>query len=207
MGNFTRWTHRLKAFSTLNRLTLLIFVIFIQACTSLPPVDLSKIKHANQIQNYNIKGKIAFKTTQQAKSATFYWQQQANTYHITLSTYLGIQLAEIKGTPNHIEINADGDNYQSNDPQGLIARQIGWRLPVQHLSDWVKGIHNGVVINTHDNGLAKKVLVRTSSTEEWTLTYLSYQTIGNLQLPQKIKCQTPTLTVMLQINQWDQINQ
>ncbi|MCU4675350.1 lipoprotein insertase outer membrane protein LolB [Catenovulum sp. 2E275] len=198
----------MKAFSALNRISLLILVIFLQACTSLQPnIELDKLTHPSQIKQFTVSGKIAFKTQANSKSATLYWRQDQQAYDIQLSTYLGIQVADIAGTPNQIEITADGKSYQSNAPEQLIAEQIGWQIPLMQLTNWVKGIHKGVVASYHPDGLPKQVIVRTSSSQEWQLTYLSYQSVGPIQLPKKIKCQTHNLTVILQINQWEQINQ
>ncbi|GEM_PF-1644936 len=207
-SNFTRWTRRLKAFSELNRLSLIFFVLFLQACSSLQQnVEVENLTHPSQIRQFTISGKMAIKVPGNNKSATFYWQQDQLAYDIQLSTYLGIQVADISGTPEYIEIKADGEYYQSNAPEQLIANQIGWQLPINALSNWVKGLHNGVIATFHPDGLPKKVIVRTSPTQQWALNYLSYQPLGNIQVPHKIKCQTTNLTVILQINQWENINQ
>lgn len=207
-ANFTRWIRRLKAFTALNRITILFLGILIQACSvNNVPVGLKDITDVKQISTFQISGKIAFKSPQENKSATFYWQQNNQQYQILLNTYLGIQVANISGDNTEIKIKANGQDYQSNQPELLISQQLGWYLPLSVLPKWVKGEHNGVVMSRHENGLAKKVLVRTKANEEWIVEYLSYQSIGQLKLPKKLKCTAPQLTVILQINEWNQINQ
>ncbi|MER2493524.1 lipoprotein insertase outer membrane protein LolB [Catenovulum sediminis] len=185
-----------------------VLLFFLTSCSTIKDIpDLKALYSANQISSFALHGKIAFITAQERQSSNLYWQQKNERYELNLTTFLGIQLAEVVGTPNHLFVSADGKTYQSNSPEQLIEETIGWPVPISHLQNWIKGVHNGVIINRHDNKQAKEVLVRTSSTEEWTLNYLSYKKYGNIYLPTKIKCQSYGLTVILQINEWENINQ
>ena len=181
----------------------MIFIILSSGCSITPDLSqLDDISHPKQIVNFQMLGKIAVKTPYETKSASLFWQQNNSNYHLQLSTYLGIQVAEISGNKHKIKISADGEKYQSNDPEGLILSKIGWQIPIADLSNWIKGLHKGVVISKHPDGSAKKVLIRTSPTQEWVVDYLSYEKLHKVKLPSKIKCKHLDNTIILQINEW-----
>ncbi|EWH12228.1 outer membrane lipoprotein LolB [Catenovulum agarivorans DS-2] len=209
----------MKAFNYSIRGYLLSLVVFLSGCALKPDLpQLKDIYSAKQIKSFTAEGKIAFIRGKDRESVNFFWQQQSDNYQISLNTFLGIQVADITGftppkrvaskqKPAHISIKADGKSYQSNAPEQLLEQVIGWPIPINKVANWAKGDHQGVVMNRHDNGLAKEVFVRTQFDQEWRLQYLSYHSLGNVQLPKKIKCQYLDFTLIMQINEWKEINQ
>lgn len=182
--------------------------VFINACSSTPELaGLAELKHPAQIVTFELKGKMGIKAHQKSQSATLLWTQNADHYHLKLSSYFGVQVADIKGNNQSITIKADNQVYQSNDPETLIYNQLGWRIPLHKLANWVKGNHQGVVLSKYPNEQVKSVLIRTSSTEEWQVDYLSYTPVGGLLLPNKIKCRYLNNTIILHITSWNKINQ
>ncbi|WP_016954839.1 lipoprotein insertase outer membrane protein LolB [Catenovulum agarivorans] len=209
----------MKAFSYCIRGYLLGLAVFLTGCAIKPDMpQLEEIYSPGQIQSFTAEGKIAFIRGKDRESVNFYWQQQQQNYHISLNTFLGIQVADIEGftppkrvaskqLPAHIKIEADGETYQSNAPEQLLEQVIGWPIPINKVANWAKGHHEGVIMSRHDDGSAKKVFVRTQFDQEWRLEYLSYQTLGHIKLPKKVKCQYLDFTLIMQINEWKEINQ
>lgn len=187
---------------------MLLTAAFLSACSSVPDkIALKDISEPAQINSFQLTGRIAFMTPKERHSAGLYWQVDNSQYDIRLTTLLGISIAKLTGRPGFIQIKADGDTYQSNSPNALIEDVVGWPIPVNQLSNWVLGLHGGVVISKDEKGRTKRALVRVSATEEWTLTYRSYVKIGSISLPQVIECERYQTRLILKINQWNKINQ
>ena len=47
----------------------------------------------------------------------------------------------LTGVPGFIELTlANGETYQSSDPETLVAAATGWNLPIDNLAWWVRGL-------------------------------------------------------------------
>ncbi|NTS75988.1 outer membrane lipoprotein LolB [Catenovulum sp. SM1970] len=182
----------------------LAFMLLLSGCqTTQEPLTAEQLTHIGQIQDFELKGKIAILTPKDKDSINFYWQQTKDEYDIRFTTFLGVEVASIKGNYQSITIEADGKTYQSNEPELLLQEVTGWKIPLRRLSKWVTGNVRGVVMAKHpDTELPKRVLARVSSEEEWMVDYDKYRTVHKLQLPHRLTLKQYKLKINMAINDW-----
>ena len=189
-------------------LKLVFVVVFVSGCSSLMTktsqedvlnYDSTEI---GQINHWQIKGKLGFKSTTRAGSATINWQQHKADYKITLSGPFSSGRAVISGNQQVAEMQS-GDKIFRHSPQQLAMQLTGLPLPVDFLSSWVKGLpskDDQTLQNfvTNPNGSAASF-----QQHDWQLSFSGYRFTDRGYLPQKIIGQLGEQSFKLVIAQWN----
>lgn len=135
---------------------LLAFLLALTGCTTIqleplpegmtdqPPADWAKrTATLTRFDDWQLSGKLAVKQPSDSGTAIINrWQQQGERYDLALSSsFLGMGSTQLKGVPGFIELTmADGETYQSSDPETLVAAATGWQLPIDNLAWWIRGL-------------------------------------------------------------------
>lgn len=154
-----------------------------------------------QLDGWEINGKIGIRAPKDSGSGTLYWLQRQDYYDIRLSGPLGRGAARLTGRPGDVSLEvANQGRYQATTPEELLEQQLGWKLPVSHLSWWVRGLpapdsKSQLTLdgNSRLAGLAQ---------DGWTVEYLSYAEQNGYWLPERIKLHGQDLDVTLVVKDW-----
>jgi len=216
----------------IKRLACVLVVCCLAACSGKPALESQAVINLNnnlaQLQQWKLKGKIAFISPSQRKSAYMNWQQNNRSIQFDLSSVLGINVASLSFDGQLAILQADGKTYQDPSPSALIYQTTGWQVPLEQLSTWVKGAaspvgrlnnkltandsyttvvmaQNTQQITRYENGLIKQIKPvcanegsEKSRCDQWTIDYTSY---ANVTI-NNIQYQLPT-----QINMYNSRNQ
>lgn len=220
-----------KNLGTLFNSFIIIVVAFaLAACVSRPTLESQAAIALNnnlaQLQQWKLKGKIAWITTTERKSAYMNWQQSLDNMQFDLSNVVGINVASLTFNGELATLKADGKEYIDPSPSSLIFKTTGWNVPLEPLSSWVKGAvsvegrlskdaKNVLAINKqqiirYENGLIKQIKPICEICDQWTIDYTSYENVlmGGIeyQLPKQISMFNPAYqaTIKIRISQWSQ---
>ncbi len=85
--------------------------------------------------------------------------------------------------------------------EDLLEQQVGWRLPVEHLLWWVRGLPapdspSRLQLNP-DSQLARL------AQSGWTVEYSRYQQINGVSLPQRLQLSGYDMLLTLVITRWE----
>src|SRR5690554_873255 len=135
---------------------LLAFLLSLTACTTIqleplpegmtdqPPADWSaRTATLTRFDHWLLSGKLAVKQPSDSGTAVINkWLQQGERYDLALSSsFLGMGSTQLKGVPGFIQLTmADGETYQSSDPETLVTATTGWQLPIDNLAWWIRGL-------------------------------------------------------------------
>lgn len=216
-----------RQFVFIRQLTMIVIVFALTACASRPSLESQAIVQLNynlaQLQKWKLKGKIAWITASERKSAYMNWQQNRENMQFDLSNLVGINLASLNYNGEIARLNANGKEYQDPSPSFLIYKTTGWNVPLELLGSWVKGAatsqgrqsskltpsHNQQIIR-YENGLIKQIKPNCEKCDQWTIDYTSYEnvTIGGIeyQLPKQIDMfnSGSQAKIKIKISQWSQ---
>lgn len=193
------------------RLSLAWGVLSLAACTTLPttPRDQAEAQRLwvarqpllAQRQTWSIAGRLALQTERQGWHIAFRWKQQGGFYHIVLSDPLGQTAAELQGNPQGVTLlMADGRSVTAADPDQLLARQLGWPVPIQGLYYWVRGLPVPDAPETH--GLDREGRLLWLKQSGWDISYRRYGDSAGLALPTKVFLDNDRLKVRVVIDNW-----
>ena len=114
---------------------------------------------------------------------------------------LGRGAARLTGRPGQVSLEvANQGRYEAPSPEALLEEQLGWKLPVSHLTWWVRGLP----APDSKSRLTLDADSRLSNLEQddWQIEYLSYAQQNGYWLPERIKLHGSNLDVTLVIKQW-----
>lgn len=195
-------------------LAVVASALFIGACSITPTVTTTG-SHQDQWQyhqasisalsDWQLIGKVGFRTPDQASSASLNWQQQGSRFDIHLTGPFGQGGVELSGTREQVRLNIAGrGEFWTSKPEQLLFEQIGWDIPVTTLFHWVRGIpspNRPATFELDDQGR-----LATLQQAQWQLNYRSYQRVESLWLPKKIQLQRDQIRLTLVIKRWTHAN-
>ena len=107
-----------------------LFISALSACVSRPSLESEAIIQLNnnlaQLQQWKLKGKIAWITNSERKSAYMNWQQNNKDMQFDLSNLVGINLASLSYNGELATLSSDGQVYEDSSPSALIYKTTGY---------------------------------------------------------------------------------
>lgn len=154
-----------------------------------------------QTQNWALQGKIGMKTPEQTGSASLYWQQQGDFYHIRLFGPLGIGAVELNGKSDQVTYRDNqGKVYQADSAEVLLKKNTGWQIPVNNLRYWIRALP-APHMPSEKSYDAQHQLVSLQQ-QGWKIDYLRYQH----RIPSLIQLIRPEINLRIVINQFQYFN-
>lgn len=216
--------HKTMKNFTLTRLSpfLLPFLLtssLLSGCQQLSRQPLPRVDNATRearqwqlkkLQQWQIKGKLLFKSPQKKNSLSLYWSQHLTQSELRLNTFLGISVLKMISDQHSATLHADGKTVTSAHPQQLLQQTTGITLPLRELSQWIKGVGKiedpqQVLVWDAFNRL-KQIRLLDSQFQPWQVDYLGYghhDSDGqSYQLPKKIRLSGNDIQITITINDW-----
>ncbi|MEZ0149544.1 MAG: lipoprotein insertase outer membrane protein LolB [Candidatus Reddybacter sp.] len=172
---------------------------------SIQPLPLSWSAHQTKmasIDNWQIKGKLAYRNSEDSGSAWFDWTQHGDNFTIYLSGPFGVGTVQITGNAQAITLSQPGEaDISSHSSSALTRRLFGWQLPVEQMRYWVRGMPanaSGQALETFN----KEGLLDTLQEDGWQININHYQAGPRGPLPGKIKGSSNELAFTLLLKAW-----
>jgi len=198
--------------SFLRTLPILLLTLTLGACSSLHQRETLELggdpqawkTHRQQVEpitSWELQGKLGVRAPGESGSGTLFWLQRNDYYDIRLSGPLGRGATRIQGDDQQTTLEVAGRQpISAESAEALLEQQIGWRLPVEHLLWWVRGLPapntaSRLQLDTHSR------LARLSQSG-WTVEYSRYQQIGEVELPQRLQISGNDLLLTLVVTDW-----
>ena len=202
----------LKFMRTFYFILMLLFASQLVGCAEVAPAPLvaenkniswnDRAKNLADLHAWHIKGALGVRTPQESWTASVQWQQQdATHYTVSLFGPLGTGAAKLTGAPQSVTLESgNGQTIHAKSPEELLTKQAGWVLPVSHLYYWVRGLPvPGIPADKTFDESHRLTLLKQQG---WTIQYLRYTSVHQLDVPSKIFLDNAQLNVKLVINQW-----
>ncbi len=152
------------------------------------------------------QGRLAIRRGDEGLNAGFRWRQMPDAYDIQLSGPFGQGGVRILGNENGVTLEtADGRRDGAADPERLMARHLGWSLPVSGLRYWVRGeAEPGQPARWQRDDRGRPRRLHQSG---WDIYYLAYRTWGVDELPRVVRLERSDLEVRLVIDRWEPLDE
>ncbi|WP_304639894.1 lipoprotein insertase outer membrane protein LolB [Pseudomonas sp.] len=154
------------------------------------------------ITDWTLQGKLGLRSLRESGSGTLYWLQQKDAYDIRLSGPLGRGATRIAGDQQGVTLEIAGQpSLSATSAEELVEEQIGWRLPVDNLLWWVRGLPapnspSRLQLDT-DSRLARLTQAG------WVIEYSRYQQVDGVTLPQRMQLSGHDVLLTLVVTQWE----
>lgn len=185
-------------------------ILFLSACSSFPGLvqedsgllEWTKREHyLAGIDHWETTGRIAIQTPEDALSASIDWDQLKDRYQIRLAGPVGSGTWFINGRPGHVVMESvDGSRYEESNAARLLEATTGWRLPVESLKYWARGLAvPGDVAQSSFDDYGRLSELRQYG---WHIRYTHYRPAGRVEMPVKLQLQHGEVRVKWVIRHW-----
>ncbi|MBL7002797.1 MAG: outer membrane lipoprotein LolB [Gammaproteobacteria bacterium] len=196
------------------RLVLLAVIsLVLNACVSpqIPITEQSKLKadaltaHNSTLKSWFIVSQVALLVDESSYFFTSRWMQDDERYHLRFEVGLAQGAIELKGQPQRAVLTlANQKQYKSSDPEQLIEKVAGYKIPVIGLKSWVRGIahlNSQAEVSIQANGDTKKIIQ-----DGWDIEYKKWETVSirdeRFRLPSDIRLNHGKVNIRFRPSQW-----
>lgn len=165
-----------------------------------PPAAVH-VRAVQAIPDWSLAGRIGLRVENRAWSGSLRWTQRGARYRIRFVGPLGQGALDLQGGPGGVELRtSNGARYRAASAAVLLARRLGWRLPVRALAYWVRGVPEPG--RTYRLRLGPDGRIRGLTQAGWTLTIAGYRRVDRFELPTKIEARRGTTRVRFAVGRW-----
>lgn len=159
------------------------------------------------IQAFSLKGRLGVVTQKQGFSGSIEWQHQTNkdnqtgTDNIDVYSPVGGKVANITKTPKQVVLtDQKGRTISANDAETLTETTLGFRLPLNGLSDWALGKPTASKIDASSWDTQGRLL--TLKQDGWDIGFENYLESNGTFLPNKIVLKSEKVNLKLLVEKW-----
>lgn len=158
-------------------------------------------KQLNQIQNWQVRGKLSVVTNDDAATGYLTWQQDSEDFDLFLSGPLGQGASRLVGKNGKASLTLPNkDPVYAPSAEYLMQRYLGWQFPVMDIRYWVKG---QVSPNSQSTEVRDSLgLLESLQQHGWQVQFSRYQRQGDVWLPGRIKMIGHDFKFIFAIKEW-----
>ena len=187
-------------------------MVLLSACSSMQPVAVDEQVRVNlyemrsdQLAGYSdwsMVGRLAVSNSEDGGSGHFSWKRNSGESQMDFHGALGRGAWRLQAGTQGAELElADGTLHRADSIDQLVRIQVGWEIPVDELSWWVRGL-------VAPGGYQERVIDREGNLSEllqngWTIEFGGYRTFEGMSLPVKLVARQADWKVKLAIRDWE----
>lgn len=153
-----------------------------------------------ELDRWRLTGRIAIQTEGEGWHATLHWRQQQSRYDIRLIGPLGQGSVRLTGSPGRVVLRTEDGVSEAADPDWLLRRNLGWRVPVAALRYWVLGLP--APGPAADRTLDPYGRLARLEQADWTIEFQEYERRNGYELPSRIAVRNHRARVRLVVGRW-----
>lgn len=201
----------MKPAPTLVRLGTLIFILTATACSSVPrqyegespplaQYESRRDKLAG-LDGWSMQGRLAVSDGKDGGNGTLSWRQSAGENRLDFHGALGRGAWTIESGVAGARLQmADGRSYMHHSLKELVENHLGWHVPVDDLSWWVRGLSAPGGAEQQSLGEEGELTVLKQS--GWDIEFTRYREQGGVLLPGKLVARKNGKSVKLAVRKW-----
>lgn len=151
-------------------------------------------------QAWQLSGRLAVAHGDDGGSGTLQWQQEGDSYRFQLNAPVTGKVWLLHGGADHAVLEGVRNRpLTDSDPRRLLARELGWTVPLPALVYWVRGARapGPAEISLGSSGLPGLI-----EQDGWSIRYLDYDLTTTPPLPRRIFAEKGADRVRLVVREW-----
>ncbi len=165
--------------------------------------------HSNELEamtDWAFTGRAAVRSGVTGGSVQLEWTQVGTVTSLELSGPFDTGRLAMTGTPEHMLLtDGNGNRRVTDEPEVLLERQTGWRIPLTTLPRWVRGLPSDslAALSTSDYRLDDQGRLTNFTNEGWEVEYARYEDVGHLTLPHFVELTHEGMRIRIVVDSWD----
>ena len=185
-------------------------LLLLNACTAVEVKNVSGSarqvyqERASRIaaqEQWGLTGKLSLDDGQDGGSGRLSWQMQPGASELDFHGALGRGAWRLSIGPDSATLQrADGRRVEAESVEELVLGEVGWRVPVEALSWWVRGLRAPGVAERIELDEAGRI-VRLGQAG-WMIEFERYRSVAGTELPGRIEAVRGDLRLKLVAARW-----
>jgi len=190
----------------------LAILMFLAACSSMPASNVesasreilyeSRLHELSELKQWKIEGRLAVNDGKDGGSGNFKWSSKGESNSMNFHGALGRGAWRLEADKDGAVLElADGETYQAPSVSELLEQNLGWKVPVDALAWWVRGLaapgtsasrelnKNGQLVGLDQLG--------------WMIKYGRYRDNDGVFMPIKMTASKDSQTLKLVVRGWN----
>lgn len=208
-----------RAFSSKSStapLLLILSLLLLNACAALQAERPGVATHEREIDraarlaalraydNWRLSGRVGIQRGDEGFSADLEWRQHGALFDLRIIAPLNGGTFALQGSDTTVSLTTPaGEIFVAADAETLMAKHVGWVIPVSGARYWVRGIpapQAAVEQERHDADGRWQDFAQSG----WRISVLDYFEDLSPQLPRKLFLSRDTLKVRMVVKHWEQ---
>lgn len=189
---------------------LLLLVVVLAGCAGQPRENTDQdARHAawadrsarlGDLENWGFTSRLSIDDGADGGSGRLDWRTRPSSSSLQFRGALGQGAWRLAMDPDGATLSlADGSVYQGASVNELVQRETNWRIPVDALSWWVRGLAFGDPELLELDPEGRPLLLREAG---WTIEYERFDDFNGLHLPIRLQAFDGQVRVKLAISRW-----
>jgi len=150
-------------------------------------------------KNWRLGGRLGVSDGHDSGSGSLEWTQRGDEFQFIVHAPVTGKTWTLSGTPQRAVLQGLREQPLEGNAADLLARELGWQVPVAELTRWVRGLRAslraGITFGT--DGLPAAI-----DEDGWHVQYQGYDSASDPPLPNKVFASKGDYKVRLAIRDW-----
>ncbi len=184
----------------------------LSACSAVQPTDAEKSARyrlyedrastLSKLESWTLEGRLAVSNEKDGGSGHFIWKKSEDFDQMDFHGALGRGAWRLQADADSAVLElSDGSLHRADTIEELVSRELGWEVPVQSLSWWVRGL--AAPGDAGQSVLDEQGRLSELQQREWRVKFDRYREVRSMQLPIKMTARQLNKTVKLVIREWN----
>lgn len=153
------------------------------------------------IEQWALDGKLAISDGEDGGSGKLEWRTGPDLVELDFRGALGRGAWQLEIRPGLAVLSlANGDTWEAREVSTLVHNQVGWRVPVDALGWWVRGLAApGAVESQYFDDAGRMVRL---SQQGWEVEYKRYGQFSGVTMPTRLEARSGERHVRLVMRDW-----
>jgi outer membrane lipoprotein LolB len=181
--------------------------LLLVGCAARPPLPIDgggdRVERLDTLPTWSFSGRIAVSDGRDGGSGRVEWRIDGDYYLIEVRAPVAGTTWRLSGGDGLAQLDGVRDEpVRGVDPETLLAREVGWHLPVAAARDWVRGLpvdRRSAQVLLDGDGLPAQIVE-----QGWRIDYLDWfpAAEGRPALPRRLVARRASHEVRLAVAEW-----
>lgn len=187
-------------------------VALLPGCASVPPQEpesaaavmayQARLQVLQPIDQWTLNGRLAISDGKEGGSGSIIWRSNGDRTRMSFHGAMGKGAWQLQADSLGARIElASGEVHEAATVADLVVQELGWQVPIEALSWWVKGLAHPVQWESREldeHGRLEKL-----SQFGWEVEFGNYAEVSGSMLPSKLTARRGKYLVKIVVRTWE----
>ena len=162
----------------------------------------SRAVRLSELPQWTLRARLAVSDGEDGGSGSLRWVEDADGSRMDFHGALGRGAWRLAAGQGGAELElADGSRFRADTVDELLRDRLGWLIPVDSLTWWVRGLQApGRPVSST---LGEDGTLRSLEQDGWTIEFQRYREFAGIDLPVKMTARQAQRTVKIAVREWE----